>query len=205
MDLNALLDALGARDTADAYRIATETSRLITNLQEATGTQVPDALLAAVREAAPLAKQIRELTGKPANEAIGVVLAWRNASEQLESAQKRVAELEAKDRQREVDDLIKQGQAEGKLTPALAEVFKGYTAEQLKAYLAAAPRLVPAQAHQPAPAGSSGGTQPAAVTADGRKYEDLRPAEAAALAKSDPALFKALRDDWEQRGRPRPE
>jgi hypothetical protein len=35
-----------------------------------------------------------------------------------------------------------------------------------------------------------------------RKYEDILPSERAEMHESDPLLYKALRDDWMERGEP---
>lgn len=204
MDIEKLLEALGAKDLADAYRIVAETNQFVADLREVTGQETIDGMLASVRDAVPANRELKAITGKGSAESVGIVLGWKSAADQLPKRDERVAELEEQLRRRDVGDLIKQGIASGQLTPATAKLMEGYSVEQLKAFLAVAPRVIPGKAEQPARASDVGATPPpAAVLADGRKFEDLAPAEQSALLKSDPDLYKALRDDWEQRGKPR--
>ena len=38
--------------------------------------------------------------------------------------------------------------------------------------------------------------------ADGKAYEDIKPAKRAEMQKEDPELYNALRNDWVRRGQP---
>jgi len=89
------------------------------------------------------------------HEALGVVLAWKRARDEVETLARRVAELEEVIRTRDVEELVRTGLAEGKLTPALEEWARELgrrDVELLRGYLRAAPRFVASAVPQEPPA-----------------------------------------------------
>lgn len=198
--MNAILEALGADDESDALRIVAEANQFIGAMQTIAGTEALATVTEKVRQAHALARDVQAATDKPANEAIGVVLAWKAASEQLPQLAADLETAKESVRKQEVDQLLAEGKRAGKLTPATADFWATRSADELRAFLAVAPRVIPAVAKVAADAQPK--SAPPTATADGQKYEALKPAEKARLKKSDPELFEALRNDWEERGKP---
>jgi ATP-dependent Clp protease, protease subunit len=83
-------------------------------------------------------------TGKgSADEALGVIAAWKSGSEQATKLSAELAELKAAAEKTERDALVAKALADGKLTPAMAEKWTPtQSIAGLKAFLETAPKLV---------------------------------------------------------------
>jgi hypothetical protein len=94
----------------------------------------------------------------------------------------------------ERERLFKQGFAEGKITPAIAAVMGAWEPSSIRAFLAAAPRVIPRAVNQPklGDAKVRRGGEPT-LTHDGKKWAELNPSERQALKKSDIDHYNAMR------------
>jgi len=127
------------------------------------------------------------------HEALGVVLAWKRARDEVETLTRRVAELEEVIRTREVEELVRGGLAEGKLTPALeqwARELGRRDVELLRGYLRAAPRFVASAVPQ---------EPPAEVTPE--QFAKMSWTQRAELYSRSPELYRKLRDNETIRNR----
>ena len=126
------------------------------------------------------------------HEALGVVLAWKRARDQVETLTRRVAELEDIIRTREVEELVRSGLADGKLTPALeqwARELGRRDVELLRGYLRAAPRFVASAVPQ---------EPPAEVTPE--QFAKMNWTERAELYSRSPELYRKLAETIKDRG-----
>lgn len=106
---------------------------------------------AAITRLMSLERTLTTLTGRQsADEALAVVQAWRQASEELPRVQSRLEQLEGERRAERLNALIERGKREGKLTPAMLGWAEQQSLEALEAFLAVAPRVVPEGASEPA-------------------------------------------------------
>jgi len=88
-------------------------------------------------------REVLSLTGKPSMaEALGTIQGWRASSDKLHTVEARVAELEARDVERERDAMIAAN--ERKISPAMLDWAKAQSVDALKAFLAVAPDLIAA-------------------------------------------------------------
>jgi hypothetical protein len=94
----------------------------------------------------------------------------------------------------------------GKLTKPQAEYLRDtlkLDATQMAAYLATKNRELPMPAKQgKAEVGNATNVAGRVCDGQGRTYEQIPTPERAALKKSDPDLFNALRSNWEEAGKP---
>jgi phage I-like protein len=115
---------------------------------------------AAVVEAARFAELKRDilaLSGKTSiAEALGVLRAQAQSHDQVVALNAKVAQLETEKRAQEFDALVKQGETDSKISPAMAKgewiaQLRGKVdgCEQLRAFLASAPKLVQSAAEAP--------------------------------------------------------
>ena len=147
----------------------------------------------AVSKLKDTAQQLEKLTGKQnTEEALAVVMAWKEGAGQTEKLAARVKELEAEQRKAELSALVQKGLDEGKLTPALKGWAMTLSKEALEAYLSAAPQIV--KLGKEVEPGKEG-----VAALDGKKWEDLKPIEKHNLYLENPELFAALKADYEAR------
>ena len=135
-------------------------------LAAATGESAPEKIVAAVagmkaRAAAGdrLSGAVADATGKTAvDEQLGAVAALAAKAAGHDAAVARAEKAEKASREAELEQAIRDGLAAGKLTPAQCARAEGdrpagwarrQSAETLRAFLADAPRVVPAGEHQP--------------------------------------------------------
>ncbi len=100
-------------------------------------------------------REVLSLTGKPSMaEALGTIQGWHASAERLPAVESRVAELEARDVERERDALIAKhsdpATANCKLAPSMIEWAKAQSVEALRAFVAVAPSLTHAATTLPA-------------------------------------------------------
>lgn len=107
-----------------------------------------------------------------------------------ERAAREAAEAEA-DRQR----ALAEGDAKGVWTPAVRALYAARTADEIRAFVAVAPRVVGAkEAAAPSP------KEPAGAEGGSKRFEEMSPMERHALHQSNPEAYRALRADAEKRG-----
>lgn len=174
--------------------------RVLAALDLADSAEV-DAVVSAIKAAKAVEAQLAEVTDR-ANmaEALGTIRAWKDAAARHDEAAAELAELKIKAVKTEADTLIKDAStgAKAKLTPALAEFWRGQIGgaegaqadgrlAQLKAYLAAATPFLPGRSEQPATTTDPLGTY------DGKAFRDMKPLEQAQLRRTQPELYAALR------------
>jgi phage I-like protein len=143
--LERLRKLLGLSDSATEDEV-------MAKLQALTGTNQQLAALAAIAGTEPDATAI-----------LGAVQGLKQAAGQVAALTARTQELEAQLAKRELDELLEQGQAEGKITPAMATAILGAddawawarNPKSLRAYLGATPQVaaVGGERHQPADKG----------------------------------------------------
>jgi signal peptide peptidase SppA len=104
---------------------------------------------------------------------------------QAEAEQTRAAKAQS-----DVAAALEAGDKKGCWTPATRGLYAGKSAEEIRAFVAVAPRVIPAATVEPK------GT---AITS-GKRWEDMAPIERAALHNSDPTTYTALREDAAKRG-----
>jgi len=151
--------------------------------------------------------ELCKLTGKDnPSEALGVATAWKSHAEQLPAAQKQVADLQSAARKAEVTAIL--DGAPTKVTEAMkpsllaARPFdKDDDVAWLKAHVEALPTIAALdKANKPnPPATNETGANTAALTHNGKTYEQLSHMEKDALYRSDKATFDALRADSAKR------
>lgn len=114
---------------------------------------------------------------------------------ELDKANAKLAEQAVASEKIERDALVKQGEADGKLTPALTAFYADKPLAELKGFIAVAPVVVPRPVAQPKTAGAAGaktGKAELTLTHEGKTYTELKPSERAALKRSNRELFDAM-------------
>lgn len=153
------------------------------------GAQDAQGAVAAARRLLALREAVLGLTGAETDsQALGVLHAWQQAHKQLAAAQERIAELEAKLRDREVEDLVQAAARDGKLTPAMLDWARRLgrsDIEMLRAYVEAAPRIIALSAQLP---------HEPAVDVTPERFSKMTYRERAELFQRDPELYRKLRD-----------
>lgn len=193
----AILDALGVTDESQALRAIAASSELITDLRNAVGKETFAETLQAVRQNATLVRGVADATGKPPAEALGVLLAWKASHELVMGTdeepglQAQLAEARADVETRDRAELIKQGQAERKLTPASAKFWEDKPVEQLRAFLETAPTVIPALLKAPKDQGNGGDPN-----GSDKRFEDMSPKERHQLLETVGAeAYEAIKAD----------
>lgn len=136
---------------------------------------------AVLRRLMAFPERVFALTGtRREDEAEAVLLAWRQAHEELPRVQERLAALEEERRKERLARLIEEGKREGKLTPAMLSWAESQTPEALEAFLRVAPRVVRANGlEEPEPGGLD--------------WNQMAPAQRAELYRENPEVYRALR------------
>lgn len=132
--------------------------------------------------------------GKADGKLNGTLEAW--------AATQTTASLEAFLKAADADDtkrkqLIAQGKADGKLVPAQDEWIATQTTASLEAFLKVAPRITPAALVQPPKPGAA--STSAALTHEGKSWEQMSNPEKRALHASDTETYNALLADYQTR------
>lgn len=136
---------------------------------------------------------IEGLVGHKGDALVGAVKGLIDARKQLDDANAKLAEQAAAAEKTKREQLIAQGKAENKLTPALIEFCASMTNEQLEAYLKVAAPVVGAE-HTPA-VGANGKptSEGGALKHNGKTWPEMKPAEKAALKRDNADLYEAMR------------
>lgn len=136
-----------------------------------------------VRRLMAFPERVFALTGaRREDEAEAVLLAWRQAAEELPKVQERLSQLEEERRRERLLALIERGKREGKLTPAMLSWAESQSPEALEAFLAVAPRVL-----------LSNGAEEPPVGQEGLDWHKLSPAQRAELYRENPEVYRALR------------
>lgn len=139
---------------------------------------------------------ITAVIGEEGDKAVGTVTAWKASHEVLAE---KTAELDAIKAKAEADRhaaLIKGGKEAGKLTADLEKHFADKPADEVEAFLAIAPKVVPVGDAKPAPASSGPAATAGELTHEGKAYADMNEHERGALSAESPEIFASLRQDW---------
>ncbi|GMV19450.1 MAG: hypothetical protein AMXMBFR56_76740 [Polyangiaceae bacterium] len=198
----AILDALGVTDEVSALRAIAEFTTFMNGVKDAVG--VPTAKLGEcvlrVQDVAALARQVTEVTGKPHVEVVGTILAWKSAADALPEAQKEASDAKAEVDKRDRAELLKQGRDERKISPGMVAYWTEAdehgkpkrSTDDLRAFLASAPVLMPTPVKQPSIEGS--------VPGGDKLYEDMAPMEKHALLEAvGQEQFNAIVEDSRKR------
>lgn len=207
-----ILKALGAKDEHEALRAIAEANEFMASVKTATGRDTYAGALEVISNGVSLHREMALITEE--NESakmLGTVLAYKSSHGALPPALAKVLELEEAGRARDVATLVKEGLAPnspenkhgGKLTPATAKFWETRPAAELAAFLEIAPRVIPGEVRQERTDAKTNEVG-AAADAEGKAWEDIKPAKRAAMQKEDPDLYRVLRDDWVKRGQPAP-
>lgn len=149
-------------------------------LREDAGEAEAEAVL---RRLMAFPERVFALTGtRREDEAEAVLLAWKQAHEELPRVQERLAALEEERKRERLARLIEEGKREGKLTPAMLSWAESQTPEALEAFLRVAPRVV-----------LSNGAEEPPVGQEGLDWHKLSPAQRAELYRENPEVYRALR------------
>jgi signal peptide peptidase SppA len=90
---------------------------------------------------------------------------------------------------------LAEGDAKGVFTPAVRALYASRSAEEIRAFVSVAPRVIAAQE-----TGKPGPKPAAGVEAGSKPFEQMSPMERHALHQSNPEAYRALRADAEKRG-----
>lgn len=134
------------------------------------------------------AAEVEETEEVEASAVAGRIRAAMVASRELPKAQAKIAELEAKIDGIERAAIVEEMRAKGQVNPAMeSTLIPTMSIAQLKAFAASAPRLIPTPIAQP-----SANVVELRDT-NGKSWNEMRPAERAALKDKNPELYNAMR------------
>jgi phage I-like protein len=137
----------------------------------------------AIRRLLAFPERVFALTGKrKEDEAEAVILAWKQAAEELPRLQERLTAMEEERRKERLARLIEEGKKAGKLTPAMLSWAEQQTPEALEAFLSVAPQVVP-----------TGKAQEGTPKLKG--WKEMTPGERAALYQENKEMYYALRKE----------
>lgn len=130
------------------------TLSLPVTLTEAEAVVQASAQVTAQRQAE---SELLALTGaKNRSEMLGVITAWKAGGEQVQRLTAELTKRDGEARERDVAQLLAQGEADGKVTPAERPVLLAQGLKDpdfLRSYIAAAPKKLPPESKPPAGAG----------------------------------------------------
>lgn len=131
------------------------------------------------------------------NEAVAVatVEGLKAKASKVDELEAKLAQLEAKQLEQDRAAALAEGDAKGVWTPATRALYAAKSADEIRAYVAVAPRV---SAAKEAAKGSP--PEPAGAESGSKKFEEMTPMERHALHQSNPGAYRALRADAEKRG-----
>lgn len=167
--------------------------------QAVTEDQVKTSLETLAANAGGVTK-VLELTGATTlAQAEGTLVAWKASHEALPGVRAELSTLQGTAAKSERDGLITEALRTGKLTPALKPWAETVELSALKAYLAAAPTLVP---NVQGTGGTGHGEPPASpTTLTAADFAKMAPREKHALYTRDPELYETLRAAAQEAGK----
>lgn len=217
MSLEAILQALGAKDENEGLRNAMSTASLLTDLMTATGARTVEDALNVVRGTVKLIGALESLTGKKGDESVGVATAWKGSHEQLPAVQTQLTEATGKLQTFEIETMITKAKLDNKLTPDGEKKLRVQLADgtfSIKQGAAMLDMMHPIPALENAarlqPPGQTpvqNGAPPPVLVDPSKKYEDYTPDEMGSMRQSgaiDKNTYATLRTQWIADGRPTP-
>lgn len=131
------------------------------------------------------------------NEAVAVatVEGLKAKAARADELEAKLATLEAKQLEQDRAAALSEGDAKGVFTPAVRALYAARGADEIRAFVAVAPRVSAAkEAASPSP------KEPAGAESGSKKFDEMTPMERHALHQSNPEAYRALRADAEKRG-----
>lgn len=131
------------------------------------------------------------------NEAVAVatVEGLKAKAARADELEAKLAALEAKQLEQDRAAALAEGDAKGVFTPAIRALYASKTAEEIRAFVSVAPRVIAVQE-----TGKPGPKPPQGPETGAKRFEDLSPMERHSLHQSNPEAYRAQRADAEQRG-----
>jgi phage I-like protein len=133
--------------------------KLLAAILKLSADATEDTVAAAVEKVRDERELLLTATGKASvAEASGVIASWKAGSEKAEKLSAQLVELEAGNKRTLVASLIKDGTDAGKVAPAQVELLTKMglrDVEELKAFIAAAPKVLPTTAREPGAASTT--------------------------------------------------
>lgn len=180
-----------------------ETTMQIATILAALGVSDEAAILPAItnlKNHGTIAGRFEALTGKTGEEAIQVVEGWKADADKLKETEGKLEDLEKKAEENELDAAIAKAKAAGKCSPAQEKNLR----EQVKEgeiTLAAAKKtletnpvnaaLVSESEEQSSTSGDANAD--GKLTWEGKTWDELKPAQRAAMKRKDPKTYEAMR------------
>lgn len=199
-DMKTLAKALGLKDDASEAEILAAINALSTGAKAFEGS------------AKTLEGRLLTETGaKSVDEAFGVIKAGTHAIAELGRTTAALAVSKAAVQKRDREALVGKGVADKKLTPALRDwalatkkaADGSDTGEYVESLETIASFLKSAPTISALPGKTDTKQAPTEAAHEGAKpWEEMTPPEKHDLSDADPATYKALREDWERRGKP---
>lgn len=131
------------------------------------------------------------------NEAVAVatVEGLKAKAAKADELEAKLATIEAKQLEQDRAAALAEGDAKGVFTPAIRALYASKTAEEIRAFVLVAPRVIAAQE-----TGKPGPKPPQGPETGAKRFEELSPMERHSLHQSNPEAYRAQRADAEQRG-----
>lgn len=195
--------------------LETATPAILRALGLPMGSTEQDAIACSARMR-ELELQVMAITGAPTSgEALGAVRALSANAAEATRLREDNCKLRGERDSQNFESQLSRGAAERKITPAENKFWRGrfdaavaenrgeLLVEELKGFLDVTTTRFDIPKSPPAPktAGNGGGSA-VALTYNGKSYSQMRPRERAALAEVDAELWKAMKQEWEDAGRP---
>jgi ATP-dependent Clp endopeptidase proteolytic subunit ClpP len=183
------------------------------NIPEDAEDSVAEAAIKKLKANASAGTELESMLGVSGSSLVGAVRALKETSAANEALAAQVSKLTIVNNRRDFDAAMNVGLKEKKnLTPAVAKLYQekfdkavaalatGGTADAVEAVVADLQGFVAVASrthapHNPPPPG--GGTDPTALSYNGKTYDQMSFSERASLSKSDPDLWRAMKTDWE--------
>jgi ATP-dependent protease ClpP protease subunit len=170
------------------------------------------AAVKAIKTSARVGSEIEKTVGSLGDHAIGAVRALKSSQETNASLAQELGKVKVAMARGSFDTARDKGLADKKLTPATAKFYTDQfeasvaagddgssVVAQLTGFLAHAPRIA-ALTRVPNPGDQE--LTNGALTHGGKSFAQMKHIERARLKQSDPELYSAMREEWEESGRP---
>lgn len=131
------------------------------------------------------------------NEAVAVatVEGLKAKAAKADELEVKLAALEAKQLEQDRAAALAEGDAKGVFTPAIRALYASKSADEIRAFVSVAPRVIAAQE-----TGKPGPKPPQGPETGAKRFEELSPMERHALHQTNPEAYRAQRADAEKRG-----
>lgn len=150
--------------------------------------------------------RIETLTGKSGDEAIGVLMAWKASHEQLPQLQAQQAELSKAAEAADLEKAIGDAKQAHKLAPGEEATLRQLvtsgelSTKAAKAMLATKVAIPQLAKSTPGASAIPDVVSDVSLKHEGKSYAELKPAQRAALKKSNPDLYEAMKKNHESAG-----